>query len=434
MRNFNFSSLFLSFAYFSPLVFCFISEDCRDINLFLNNDVDFDCCSELVDDITCDADKFITGISIYDTDYDIPLNCTGFPYFSRMEYLTISCEMNSFPENILKMKTLKNLKISTNSKTDIPLALGDLDQLEHLSLTSSEIDNIPEGVFKLKNLKSLDLSSNSIQTIPLNITELSNLEYLDISDNSIKAIPPYIENLNKLEYIAFAENKLSELPEEFYNLSKLQNIVYSHNNFRNISSSIENFKNLKFLYANHNKLKDIPISLGNLKNLTTLIINNNKITTIPDELFNAKNLGIINISKNDVESIPSSINSIRLYDLDVSGNKLTTLPSELFIIPTLNKINIRGNKELKAKFFKVNGKKTIEECYIDDENIECMQNSACKYINFENSQYSNFTECSAEDVQTIVNMSTSDSISVKYSLKSMSIIISILIATLMYKN
>ncbi len=60
----------------------------------------------------------------------------------------------------------KELDLSRQELTEIPLEIGRLTQLEMLNLFSNQITVIPDAITQLTNLTNLNLYNNQITVIP----------------------------------------------------------------------------------------------------------------------------------------------------------------------------------------------------------------------------------------------------------------------------
>ena len=106
---------------------------------------------------------------------------------NRVIFLNLAgCKLETVPNNIGKLISLKKLFLYDNNLTDLPTSIGDLNKLEELSLSNNNIVELPESIGKLNNLKSLKIAENKIKEIPLFLLELPNLEELSVEGNPLK--------------------------------------------------------------------------------------------------------------------------------------------------------------------------------------------------------------------------------------------------------
>lgn len=80
--------------------------------------------------------------------------------------------------------------------------------LRTFSITNSELDYIPREILGLRNLISLDLSTNDIEEIPNEIRELTELQQLDLRHNAIQRINTGVFDLDSGCEVLLQENFL----------------------------------------------------------------------------------------------------------------------------------------------------------------------------------------------------------------------------------
>ncbi|XP_053678654.1 chaoptin [Anopheles nili] len=149
---------------------------------------------------------------------------------SLLELILTNIRLTNVPE--LSNPTLRSLKISHNVLTSIPPELAaNITSLRELDLSENDLTNVPLITHSLTNLKSLSLSGNPITSL-FNTSfagTYDTLEYLDISNLNINYFEFGI--LNKLRYLRSL--KISTFP--------------SFPNF-NIPRIIQNVKNLREIW------------------------------------------------------------------------------------------------------------------------------------------------------------------------------------------
>lgn len=123
--------------------------------------------------------------------------------------LKISCNLHTFPQEIVGLRALTRLSLSSNPLNILPPEFGNLTSLKVLHLSKTKLSILPSEFEKLSNLERLYFSYNkNLTTFPLEITKLPLLQRLDIEKNALSALPPQIGNLTKLTTLNLSKNKL----------------------------------------------------------------------------------------------------------------------------------------------------------------------------------------------------------------------------------
>jgi hypothetical protein len=150
-------------------------------------------------------------------------------YAPTVEILDLSRNaLDSLPDWISELRSLRVLFLSGNRFREIPRVLGHLDslrmlgmrscQLEHictdalphslvwLTLTDNHIQSIPESFGSLTRLRKLLLAGNRISELPQSCSTLRSLELLRLSANCFERFPDWLFDLPALTWLALAGN------------------------------------------------------------------------------------------------------------------------------------------------------------------------------------------------------------------------------------
>jgi hypothetical protein len=111
-----------------------------------------------------------------------------------------------FPQELLKLPSLKYLALRRNSITRLIKHIGFLSNLEYLDLRINKLQRLPHSIGLLTNLKVLNLSSNQLFELPESIGNLKSLKVLNLKNNKLKTIPPSTLLLNNLEKLNLKGN------------------------------------------------------------------------------------------------------------------------------------------------------------------------------------------------------------------------------------
>jgi len=136
------------------------------------------------------------------------------------------CELNYFPSEILRLKSLKHLALRRNNITTLMKEIGLLSKLEYLNLRINKLKQLPASIGLLSNLQYLNLSSNTLMELPKSIGKLMTLKELNLSNNKLTKIPESIGDLNSLETLNLEANYWMNLPESIKKLKEQGLQVY----------------------------------------------------------------------------------------------------------------------------------------------------------------------------------------------------------------
>jgi Leucine-rich repeat (LRR) protein len=71
----------------------------------------------------------------------------------------------------VKQQRLTELNLSSNSLTEIPTEVFELEWLETLNLASNQLTSVPESISRLTNLSYFNLGSNPLEDPPIEIAK-----------------------------------------------------------------------------------------------------------------------------------------------------------------------------------------------------------------------------------------------------------------------
>jgi Leucine-rich repeat (LRR) protein len=93
-------------------------------------------------------------------------------------------ELFSFPDCIVKMKSLTFLDLQMNQLTSMPETIGQLKSLKSLNINNNKLVAIPDSIGQLTALTDLDLSNNKLESLPESIGNLTALKHLNLENNN----------------------------------------------------------------------------------------------------------------------------------------------------------------------------------------------------------------------------------------------------------
>lgn len=105
----------------------------------------------------------------------------------------------------------KNLNLSNQGLTSIPMSVFDQINLEELNVSHNSLSGaIQSQIGQLKNLKILNASYNQMTGVPAEMGQLQNLQILDLSYNQLTGLPNELGNLKNLKTLNLAGNLYSQ--------------------------------------------------------------------------------------------------------------------------------------------------------------------------------------------------------------------------------
>lgn len=208
---------------------------------------------------------------------------------NNIQYVDLSNNSIANIDGLEKSNTIKELKLGRNKISDIS-KICEIETLELLSVSNNNISIIPDDIKKLKNLKDLDISGNRL--IDINgVVVLDNLEELNASSNKLTDTPQ-LEELKQLTTLQLAGNALKNYSpqSEMKNLIKLNlssnylddldfldkypsliELTISNNQYTSIDG-IEKAQSLQTLDIRGTNIKDVSMLAG-LPDFSAIYVN-----------------------------------------------------------------------------------------------------------------------------------------------------------------
>ncbi len=244
----------------------------------------------------------------------------------------------------VKEQRLTELDLSSNSLTEIPTEVFDLEWLETLYLIDNQLTSVAESITRLTNLSTLDLGGNQLTSVPESITNLTNLSTLNLSRNQLTSVAESITNLTNLSALDLSLNQLKSVPESITRLINLSTLYLSHNQLTSVPESITNLTNLSILDLGGNQLTSVAEFITRLTNLSTLNLSRNQLTSVPESITRLTNLSTLYLSHNQLTSVAESITRLtNLSTLNLGGNQLTSVAESITRLTNLSTLDLRNN-------------------------------------------------------------------------------------------
>lgn len=157
----------------------------------------------------------------------VNLGLTEFPQAlfalaDTLEVLDLSGnQLTSLPHDLRRLRKLRILFCSNNPFTQLPVTLGDCEQLEMIGFKACAIARVPEQSLPAR-LRWLILTDNKLRELPVALGQRPRLQKLMLSCNQLASLPD-LSNCKALELLRIASNHFSEIPAT---LSALPNLAW----------------------------------------------------------------------------------------------------------------------------------------------------------------------------------------------------------------
>ncbi len=100
-------------------------------------------------------------------------------------FLYLDEKAETIPQEIFKLKSLTELRISGKNIIHIPESIGDLYNLKKLIINQGNFKYLPESIGLLKSIKLLKINSTSLEFLPKSIIKLNSLIKISVNNTSI---------------------------------------------------------------------------------------------------------------------------------------------------------------------------------------------------------------------------------------------------------
>lgn len=124
---------------------------------------------------------------------------------------------------------------------------GYLNQITILDLTQIGLKTLPKELFKLKSLKNLQLSSNLFITFPYDLSAWAQLETLNLSSNMLEGFSCDLTLCKQLKVLLLERNSLRTLSCDFSACTELRELGLHGNRFSEFSCDLRSCKKLEHL-------------------------------------------------------------------------------------------------------------------------------------------------------------------------------------------
>ena len=276
------------------------------------------------------------------------------------------------------MRTLKTLRFSNNSLSQLPEGLGDDQILHTIDARNNKIENLsqPMDLRKLRLLEVLLLGGNQITLLPRVFeSNLYSLREIDMSNNQIVGflMPKSLTSIDvssnpihmpaddtrgsmlikigdeshvrTMQKLSLASLQMEEIPAAVLKLRMLTELNLSNNHLTELPEELFKLRCLRVLYLQNNQLKTFAGALEFLPKLQHLDLHENQITEFSADVTKLRSLGYLDFSKNSLASLPDDFGELnQLVTLNLADNELLTFPNDkIDVLASLVTLDLTNN-------------------------------------------------------------------------------------------
>lgn len=165
---------------------------------------------------------------------DLSCGLTQFPreifdLADSLEILNLSGNaLRSLPDDLHRLPHLRVLFCSDNAFTELPVCLGQCQQLSMVGFKANQIEQVPAAALP-PQLRWLILTDNRIRQLPDALGERPLLQKLMLAGNRLEQLPASLAQCHNLELLRIASNRLTQLPHWLLTLPRLTWLAYAGN-------------------------------------------------------------------------------------------------------------------------------------------------------------------------------------------------------------
>lgn len=227
-------------------------------------------------------------LSLYDCNIS---DLTGIGMLSNLTSLSLGRNpgLTTIPDEFADLQQLQELCLddcAIGQKEEKSKGGGKGGVAATAAAVASASSSFPEPLLELKNLRELRLSKNQIESLPDNFgNRLCALRILGLDHNRLSSLPDSMENLTHLTTLLVRHNQLTALPKRFpgSSMTHLKLLHISSNQLTTLPDCIVDCSSLTHVYANGNALVNIPMGIELLYNLKHLNLAHNQLNDDDDD-------------------------------------------------------------------------------------------------------------------------------------------------------
>lgn len=193
-----------------------------------------------------------------------------------------NADLKELPNDITKFINLKQLSLNKNPKLHFEKAFEQLQELPivFLNLQHNHLESLPESIKMLKSIKDLNLSNNRVRDGRLfdHLSQLPRLYSLWLRYNEMEVLPKEIGALSQLRNLYIGHNRLKQLPQAMTAMKKVWVLQASHNLFTELPIVLIEMPSLFSAHVNNCEINKISEAFAlNKYSMKGLLLDNNKL-------------------------------------------------------------------------------------------------------------------------------------------------------------
>ncbi|KAL3122035.1 hypothetical protein niasHT_008434 [Heterodera trifolii] len=163
-----------------------------------------------------------------------------------------------------------------------------MDRVVSIELIDLHCKMLPGKLMRCRALRTLDISGDQLTELPLNIGDLQNLAELALCEN--QQVPSsFGGQLKRMKVLKAAKKNSTVQPPAMCSRALLTNLIMCDNELKQqlqqeIPSRIGNLRRLRFLDLNVNNLHSFPPTIGGCQSLAILSLRHNNLSELPMEI------------------------------------------------------------------------------------------------------------------------------------------------------
>ncbi len=289
--------------------------------------------------------------------------------------------LDELPNEIKKLKKLKEINLDFNSFARIPAPLSDIASLSIIHLNQNKISKLESDIHFFTLVEELYVNRNRIREPSKKYKEPTGkycLKKISLKWNKIHQFPDFLCGLNSLKELSISYNSISHFSKKIASLNHLETLDFSGNPIIEIPNSFPFIRSLRRLSLGVCEIQESPDSISQMEYLEELFLGTNKIGVIPESLCGLKRLRAFAMNNNEIQEIPLCITKLQnLQTLNLYDNNIASIPNELFFLTSLRKLNLYSNSisEVPEEIFKL---KDLETLSLSNNNISAIPDSLVK--------------------------------------------------------
>ena len=182
-----------------------------------------------------------------------------------------------FPIPLAYGKKISTLELEGNAIPFLPKNIQWLP-LKHLNIAHNLVDTLPNEIIKMKQLKEINLSFNPALNNPYNYKILAKVKSLEsLIVQGIKQVPKELGEVKQLKKLDSSFASFTNLPTEVKNLPHIESVkIYQAQSMEvhEFIEQISTWKKVKTFHIGAPNFTRLPFNINKLSNLKTLIIQN----------------------------------------------------------------------------------------------------------------------------------------------------------------